>query len=103
MSDIVDGASNTIMCVEAGPDKVVPWTKPEDLPFDPQKPLEAMGKLGPNWLFAVAYFDGSVENLSVDNPSLKCDHSQRQRAARVASQGRWRRQPPTSPGMLKPR
>jgi hypothetical protein len=32
-----DGTGNTIMYVEAS--KGVPWTKPEDLPFDPAKPL----------------------------------------------------------------
>ena len=32
---IIDGASNTIMAVEAGPDKAVPWTKPDDLPLRP--------------------------------------------------------------------
>jgi hypothetical protein len=35
--DFPDGASNTITAVEAG--AAVPWTKPEDLPFDPTGPL----------------------------------------------------------------
>jgi hypothetical protein len=67
---ITDGTSNTIMCVEAGPDKAVPWTKPEDLPFDPEKPLEALGQVPPEG-FLAAFFDGSVITLKVDNPTLK--------------------------------
>jgi hypothetical protein len=35
--DFPDGSSNTILLIEAG--KPVPWTKPEDLPFDPDGPL----------------------------------------------------------------
>jgi hypothetical protein len=32
-----DGTSNTFLVVEAGPP--TPWTKPDDLPFDPDGPL----------------------------------------------------------------
>src|SRR5262249_5499853 len=39
--DITDGASNTIMVVEAA--KAVPWSKPEDIPFDAGKPLPKLG------------------------------------------------------------
>jgi len=39
--DIVDGTSNTIMFVEAA--NAVPWTKPEDINFDPNKPLPKLG------------------------------------------------------------
>ncbi len=42
-ADFPDGTSNTIMVVEAGKD--VPWTKPEDLPFDPAKKLPKLGGL----------------------------------------------------------
>jgi hypothetical protein len=35
--DFSDGTSNTILLVEAG--KPVPWTKPEDLAYDPGQPL----------------------------------------------------------------
>jgi hypothetical protein len=37
IADITNGLSNTIFVVEAG--KPVPWTKPEDLHFDPNEPL----------------------------------------------------------------
>lgn len=36
-ADFPDGTSDTLLVVEAG--EPVPWTKPEDLPFDPQGPL----------------------------------------------------------------
>jgi hypothetical protein len=35
--DFPDGTSNTFMIVEAG--KPVPWTKPEELAYDPDGPL----------------------------------------------------------------
>jgi hypothetical protein len=68
--DIRDGMSNTILCVEAGPDKAVPWTKPEDLPFDPENPSAALGKASPAGCIA-AFFDGHVMQLKVDNKTLK--------------------------------
>jgi prepilin-type processing-associated H-X9-DG protein len=69
MADIHDGTSGTILCVEAGPDKAVPWTKPEDLPFNPEKPLAALGKVSAKG-FNVAFFDGHVEQVKVDNRTL---------------------------------
>jgi hypothetical protein len=68
--DIRDGTANTILCVEAGPDKAVPWTKPADLPFDPEKPLAALGNVSPQG-FLAAFFDGHVMQLKVDNSTLK--------------------------------
>jgi hypothetical protein len=35
-ADFTDGLSNTVGVVEAG--EPVPWTRPADIPFDPQKP-----------------------------------------------------------------
>ena len=42
-ADFPDGTSNTILVAEAGPP--VPWTKPEDLPFDPDGPLPELRRL----------------------------------------------------------
>jgi len=39
--DITDGTSNTLMIVEAK--RNIPWTKPEDIPFDADKPLPELG------------------------------------------------------------
>jgi Protein of unknown function (DUF1559) len=55
--EITDGSSNTILVVEAA--VLVPWTKPQDLPFDVKKDLPKLGFMFPEvFLFALA--DGSV-------------------------------------------
>jgi uncharacterized protein DUF1559 len=56
-----DGTSNTIMIVEAS--KAVPWTKPEDIPFDPAQPLPKLGPPGVSY-FLAAMCDGSVRTIS---------------------------------------
>jgi hypothetical protein len=55
--DFPDGTSNTIMLVEA--DTSVPWTKPDDIPFDPNGPLPPLGKHH-SGAFLAAMMDGSV-------------------------------------------
>jgi Protein of unknown function (DUF1559)/BlaR1 peptidase M56 len=59
--DITDGTSNTILAVEAKRD--VPWTKPEDIPFDPNGPVPELGNVSPNG-FDAAFADGSVRFIS---------------------------------------
>jgi hypothetical protein len=61
-ADVTDGLSNTIMVVEAGSD--VPWTKPEDLPFDPDKALPKLGHLYSMPGFNAALGDGAVRFVS---------------------------------------
>jgi hypothetical protein len=58
----VDGTSNTIMIAEAG-DPVI-WTKPDDLPYDPAKPLPKLGNAWNPAGFLVALADGSVRSIS---------------------------------------
>jgi RNA polymerase sigma factor (sigma-70 family) len=58
--DIPDGTSNTIMIVEAA--DPVPWTKPEDIAFDPDKPLPKLGGEFPDIVNA-AFCDGSVHTI----------------------------------------
>jgi hypothetical protein len=60
IQDITDGTSNTIMFVESA--KGVPWTKPEDLPFDPKKPLPKLAGEAPG-TFQAAFCDGSVRSM----------------------------------------
>jgi hypothetical protein len=63
--------SRAIVVVEVAADKAVPWTKPEDLPFNPANPLAAIGQIPPDGLFATMA-DGEVmwcKNL--DNATLK--------------------------------
>src|SRR5262249_11170125 len=52
-----DGTSNTALAAEAG--EPVPWTKPEDLPFDAKKPLPKLGGLLPNGFYLLTA-DGAV-------------------------------------------
>ncbi len=68
IAQITDGTSNTILIVEAG--NAVPWTKPEDLPFDPDKPLPRLGGLFEDG-FNAAFADGSVRFIKKTiNPTL---------------------------------
>ncbi len=57
IQQITDGMSNTILAVEAK--REVPWTKPEDLPFDPKAPLPELGGFAPDG-FNALFADGSV-------------------------------------------
>jgi RNA polymerase sigma factor (sigma-70 family) len=57
VADITDGTSNTWMVVES--QKAVPWTKPDELHFDRNKPLPQMGNFF-NGGFNAAFMDGSV-------------------------------------------
>jgi type II secretory pathway pseudopilin PulG len=60
--DVTGGLSETIMIVAAKRD--IPWTKPEDIEFDPAKPLPELGLDGR--FIAAAFGDGSVRLLEKD-------------------------------------
>lgn len=63
--NITDGSSNTILCAEA--EKSVPWTKPDDLPFDPKK--DDLPKVGGAMFeagFNCLICDGSVRFIKKD-------------------------------------
>lgn len=55
--EILDGTSNTLLFAEAG--IPVAWTKPDDLAYEPGKPLPRLGALFPDG-FHVAFADGAV-------------------------------------------
>jgi Protein of unknown function (DUF1559) len=57
IADITDGTSNTWMVVET--DEAVPWTKPDELPYDAKKPLPRMGNFV-NGGFNALFVDASV-------------------------------------------
>jgi hypothetical protein len=63
VADITDGTSNTIMIVEA--EEAVPWTKPADVAYDPEKPLPKFGGLFKNG-FHAAFADGTVRFIKMD-------------------------------------
>lgn len=71
--EITDGTSNTILAVSMAKD--IPWTKPEDIPFDAAvegQPLPKFGGLDPRG-FNVLIADGSVRFLpnSIDPKVLR--------------------------------
>ncbi len=59
-ADILDGTSNTIAVVNAGPQNAVTWTQPDDYEFDPDNPQKGLPANGVQVLMA----DGSVKFLS---------------------------------------
>ena len=63
LDDFPDGTSNTIMIVEAG--VPVPWTKPEDIIYDPDSPLPRLDGLFHND-FRVGFADGSMRFIRKD-------------------------------------
>ncbi len=59
-ADFLDGTSNTMMCVTAA--ESVPWTKPDELEFDPDKDMRKL--LGTvNGKLQAAMFDGSCHTF----------------------------------------
>ncbi|MBW3595784.1 MAG: DUF1559 domain-containing protein, partial [Planctomycetes bacterium] len=62
LRDFTDGASETILLVECGPDGAIPWTQPDDLPFDPQDPAAGLGSVEKEGFLAL-FGDGRVEMI----------------------------------------
>jgi Protein of unknown function (DUF1559)/Domain of unknown function (DUF4190) len=58
----IKGTSQTFLIVEAG--TTVPWTKPEDLPFDRDGPLPQLGGHHNGIRFQAAFADCSVRSIS---------------------------------------
>jgi hypothetical protein len=61
IAEITDGVGWTLMIVEAA--EPVPWTKPEDLPYDEGEPLPKLGGQFDDGYY-VAFADGSARFLS---------------------------------------
>ena len=62
MKEITDGASNTLIVVEASDDRAVIWTKPDDYEVNYAKPLDGLVGLRTGG-FLAAFGDGSVRFL----------------------------------------
>lgn len=60
---IPDGTSNTLLVLEAVPEKAVIWTKPDDLEIDDKAPLTGLAG-SPRAAFLAALADGSVRTLA---------------------------------------
>jgi hypothetical protein len=65
IADITDGMSNTILIAEGA--NPVPWTKPDDLPFDPRGPLPPLGSPSSRG-FTVAIADCSTRFIDRSVP-----------------------------------
>jgi hypothetical protein len=65
INSLSNGKSNTILVVEAA--QPVPWTKPEDLPYDPDGPLPPLGALSSRF-FSVLMADGRFRTVRRDVP-----------------------------------
>src|SRR5260370_10022244 len=63
MKEVTDGTSNTILLVEAAPDRAVTWTKPDDLKIDAKEPTAGLLDERATG-FNAAFADGSVHYLS---------------------------------------
>ena len=60
MGEITDGTDSTILIVEAK--RNIPWTKPEDIPYDAKKPIPRLGGFFQG-SYGTAMADGSVHFL----------------------------------------
>jgi prepilin-type processing-associated H-X9-DG protein len=58
LADVADGLANTLMIFEAGESEI--WTKPDELDYDPKKPLPKLGGHFDNGM-NVAFADGMVK------------------------------------------
>ena len=93
LSDFPDGTSNTILIATSA--TAVPWTKPDDMPFDPAGPLPPLGgylRRGNN----VALADGSVRTIDRGRPRRRSGPPSRETGTR-RSCGRDERSGPPLP------
>lgn len=68
LSSFRDGTSNTLLVVEAGADKAVEWTKPEDFVLNGANPLAGLGEIA-NAGFTALFCDGSVTTIPKTIPA----------------------------------
>jgi hypothetical protein len=61
ITQFTDGTSNTILAFEAA--ESTPWTKPDELEFDPQKPMLKHLRFEDNKVSMILLADGSVRAI----------------------------------------
>jgi hypothetical protein len=66
LADITDGSSNTALVVDAGAERAVSWTNPQDLPLDREDPIRAFGTPKFDNSFLVLFVDGSTHAVAYD-------------------------------------
>lgn len=66
LRNITDGTSNTVAFVELKREHAIPWTSPEEYPFDEANPTEKLRDY--NGKAVIALFDGFVTNVKLDLP-----------------------------------
>lgn len=81
---IIDGAASTLLFVEAERD--IPWTKPQDVEFDPDQTAPALGGWG-NAKFGLVYADGSAQEVAVDAFKSEAGRTNFQRLVQFADGG----------------
>ena len=70
MRQFRDGPANTLLVVEVSSALAEPWTRPDDIPFNAERPLEALGDLPKNGFWG-GFADGSVRRIRPDiNPDV---------------------------------
>src|SRR5262249_51894586 len=62
ITEIVDGTSNTILAFEGA--ESTPWTKPDEIEFDPKKPMIKHLRFQDNSVCNILLCDGSVRAVS---------------------------------------
>jgi prepilin-type processing-associated H-X9-DG protein len=62
LTQFTDGTSNTLFAVEAA--EGVPWAKPDELEFDPQKEMKKYLRFEKNNVSMILFADGSVRAVS---------------------------------------
>ena len=67
MQDVVDGTGATILVLQVGVEKAVPWTQPVDVEFDVNAPFAGIGRI-PETGLAVLFPDGSSLRISPTTP-----------------------------------
>lgn len=68
LREVVDGAVHTILVVEAK--REIPWTKPEDIAYDSERPLPELGGFRDGG-FHVVFADGSVRFIPEETPESR--------------------------------